>query len=414
MSGDEPTRFCSRCQKHVHDLASLEAREIEALIEATQGRFCARITRDRFGRMVTREPEVLPFHVPITFPARRSSPAVAAVAAAAVGLTGAGWAQAPVATPIAVPVAALAGNLAAADPAHPVGPRGAELWGQVVDDRGSPLPGATVSLRHPEQGWRLIAITNEEGQFHFRDFPSGVYDVVAELEGFDFKTAVGLKIGPERPQIIFTGAMSETDTITVSGEVWMPADRPLEAVAKESHVMVAGTVGPSVTLRELPGSLREIRTELRITSILKGKPRGGTLQVDHYVIQGESEALLPGDVVLALLDPFGPGEGGPDSLVYISEDPLHALRPLPADPRLRPELGVDEAGWRAMSYIASATHNGVLQELVTQAIQQVEAAQRQSTAGRRDKAEEERLRARTAAIDEELRHRFVQVLRGRG
>jgi hypothetical protein len=54
-----------------------------------------------------------------------------------------------------------------------------------------------------------------------------------------------------------------------------------------------------------------------------------------------------------------------------------------------------------MSYIASATHNGALQELVTRAIQQVEAA-------------EKRLRARTAAVDEELRRRFVQVLSGGG
>jgi hypothetical protein len=67
-----------------------------------------------------------------------------------------------------------------------------------------------------------------------------------------------------------------------------------------------------------------------------------------------------------------------------------------------------------MSYIASATHNGALQELVTRAIQQVEAARRQFAAGRRGKAAEKRLRARTAAVDEELRRRFVQVLSGGG
>jgi hypothetical protein len=78
------------------------------------------------------------------------------------------------------------------------------------------------------------------------------------------------------------------------------------------------------------------------------------------------------------------------------------------------ELGVDEAGWRAMSYIASAIHNGALQELVTRAILQVEAARRQWTADSRDTAGAERLRARIAAVDEELRYRFVQVLSGGG
>ncbi|HSS48844.1 MAG TPA: carboxypeptidase-like regulatory domain-containing protein [Thermoanaerobaculia bacterium] len=412
MGGDERTRFCSRCQKHVHDLAALEAREIDALIEATQGRFCARITRDRFGRMVTREPDVPPFHR-TTLSVRRSSPAVAAVVAAAVGLTGAGWAQAPVSTHVA---ALVAGNLAAPDPAHPAGPGGAVLGGRVVDRQGASLPGAGVTLRHHEEGWRFIAVTDAEGRFQFRDLPSGVYDVEAELEGFDFETAAGVELGPEGRLITITGAMSETDRITVTmGEVWMPVALPLDTVLRESHVMVAGIAGPSVKLRDLgAGLVHEMRTELRITSVLKGKPRSETLQINRYFIQGQSETVVPGDVVLALLDPLGPGDGRPDSLVYLSADPIHALRLLPADPRLRPELGVDEAGWRAMSYIASATHNGALQELVTGAILQVEAARRQFAAGRRDTAGEKRLRARTAAIDEELRHRFVQVLSGGG
>ena len=414
MSGDERSRFCSRCQKHVYDLSALEAREIEALIEATQGRFCARITRDRFGRMVTREPDV-PFHPPAALSVRRSSPVAAAVVAAAVGLTGAGWAQAPASIPAPVPAAALARGVAAPSPARPAGQGGTVLGGRVVDEQGTPLPGAAVTLRHSEEGWKFFAVTDAQGRFQFPDVPSGVYDVEAELEGFDFETAAGVKLGPEERQITFTGAAGKTDRITVTmGETWMPASLPLDTVLRESHLMVAGIVGPSVPLRELgaQGVVHEERTTLRITSVLKGKPRGETLQVDHYVIQGQSETLLPGDVVLALLDPLGPAGGRPDSLVYLSADPIHALRPLPADPRLGPELGVDEAGWRAMSYIANATHNGALQDLLTRAILQVEAAQRQWTAGRRDKAAEKRLRARTAAIDEELRQRFVQVLSG--
>jgi hypothetical protein len=417
MSGDERTRFCLRCQKHVHDLATLEAREIEALIEATQGRFCARITRDRFGRMVTREPDVPPFHLPAALSVRSSSPILTAMVAAAVGLTGAGWAQAPVSTLVAAPVAVFAGELAAPDPAHPAGPGGAVLGGRVVDDQGVSLPGATVSLRHSEEGWRFIAITDAQGRFQFRDLPSGVYEVEAALEGFDFETAAKVKLGSEGRQITFTGAAWKTARITVTmGETWMPVALPLDTVLRESHVMVTGIVGPSVPLRDLGagGVVHEVRTTLQVTSVVKGKPRGGTLQINHYVIQGQSETLNPGDVVVALLDPLGPGDGRPDSLVYLSADPIHALRPLPADPRLRPELGVDEAGWRAMSYLAGATHNGALQDLVTRAILHVEAAQRQFAAGSRGKSGEKRLRARIAAVDEELRHRFVQVLSGGG
>jgi hypothetical protein len=258
MSGDERTRFCSRCQKHVHDLAALEAREIEALIEATQGRFCARITRDRFGRMVTREPDVPPFHVPASLSVRRNSPVAAAVVTAVVAMTGAGWAQAPVAAPVAAPAATLAGTLAAPGPAHPAGPGRAALYGEVVDGKGAVLPGVTVTLRHPKEGWKLVTVTNAQGQFRFLDLPSGVYDVDAQLEGFDFKTAAGLKLGPKIQQINITGILSETDTITTTGEVSMWEPLPLDKVLRQSHVMVTGTVGPSVTMRELStGGVRE-------------------------------------------------------------------------------------------------------------------------------------------------------------
>jgi hypothetical protein len=263
MSGDERARFCSRCQRQVHDLAALEVREIEALVAATQGRFCARITRDRFGRMVTREPDVPPFHISLALSVRRSSPIVSAMVAAAVGLTGAGWAQAPVSTPVSSPVAALAGQLAAAGPAHPAGPGGAVLGGRVVDEQGAALPGTTISLRHSEEGWRFFAVTDAQGRFQFRDVPSGVYDVQAELEGFDFDAAAGMKLGPEGRQITFTGALWKTDRITVTmGETWMPVALPLDTVLRESHVMVAGIVGSSVPLQDLGagGVVHEVRT----------------------------------------------------------------------------------------------------------------------------------------------------------
>ena len=402
MSGGEHTRFCARCEKHVYDLAALEAREVEALIQATQGRLCARITRDRSGRMITREPAPPPFQQPAAAPLRRTSPVVAAVITAVVGLTGAGWAEPPISAPIAA-------TPAAPDLAHPSGSGGAVLDGQVMDDQGSPLPGATAVLHHPEEGWRLVAVTDAQGRFQFRDLPSGVYDVGAELEGFYFETAAGLALGPEGQQITLTGVLFETDQVLAG--VLMTVDLSLDAVFQQSHVVVAATVGPSVTLEELGDEdvVRKIRTELRITSVLKGEPRGRTLQIDHYVIPGEPESFLPGDSVLALLKP---DDGRPDSRVYVSADPLHALHPLPADPRLRPDLGVDEAGWRALSYIADTTNDNRLQELVAQAITQVEARQRQLAAGSEGAAGEKRLRARIAAIDEELRRRFVQMLSG--
>ena len=276
MSGGERTRFCLRCQKHVYDLATLEAREVEALIEATQGRLCARITRDRSGRMITREPDAPPFQRPADASVRRTSPVVAAVITAIVGLTGAGWAEAPIPAPVAaVP--------AAPDLAHPSGPGGAVLDGQVVDDQGFPLPGVTVVLRHSEEGWRFVAVTDAQGRFQFRDVPSGIYDVEAELEGFDFEAAAGLALGPEGRQITFTGVSSKNDIMTVtSGE--MVSDRPVagRGVPAESRGgrRDRGALGDTARAgrrrrAERRKRVRKVRTELRITSVLKGKPAAG-------------------------------------------------------------------------------------------------------------------------------------------
>jgi Carboxypeptidase regulatory-like domain len=235
MSSGGHTRLCSQCQKHVYDLAALEAREIEALVEATQGRFCARITRDRFGRMITREPDTPTFPLPAALSVRRASPVVAAVVTAVVGLSGAGWAEAP---PVSAPIAAsVAGESAAPDPAYPAEPGGATLDGRVVDDHGVPLPGATIVVIHPEEGWRLVAVGDAQGRFQFRDIPRGIYDIEIELEGFDFKNVAGLKLGRRGRQITFTGTMAETARITVTmGETWRPMALPLDEVLRQSSL----------------------------------------------------------------------------------------------------------------------------------------------------------------------------------
>lgn len=399
MNGGEQTRFCLQCHKHVYDLATLEAREVEALIEATQGRLCARITRDRFGRMVTREPDPLPFQRLSTVSVRRTSPVVAAVVTAVVGLTGAGWAQEPVSPPVAAAPAA-------PDLAHPSGPGGAVLEGQAVDVQGLPLPGVTIVLRHLAKGWRLVAVTDDQGGFQLRDLPSGTYDVDAELEGFEFGTLDGLVLGPEGGQISLTGVLLEDDGVAIVGVLVMDP-LPLDAAFQQSHVVVTATVGRSVTLEEPDAEsvVRKVRTELRVTSVFKGKPHSKTLQIEHYVVPDQPETFRPGDVVLALLTPLEPGDGRPDPLVYVSTDPLQVLHPLPADPRLR-ELGIDEAGWRALSYIARGMDDNALQELVTLALKEVEKERRQLGSG------EKRLRARTSALEADLRFRFMQVLGG--
>jgi hypothetical protein len=54
MVGDDKRRFCTHCQKFVHDLTHLPADQAERLVCENAGNLCARIARDpRTGNLIT-------------------------------------------------------------------------------------------------------------------------------------------------------------------------------------------------------------------------------------------------------------------------------------------------------------------------------------------------------------------------
>jgi hypothetical protein len=53
MQGDERSRFCSRCEKHVYNLTAMTAQESVALIREKEGKLCARFFRRPDGTVVT-------------------------------------------------------------------------------------------------------------------------------------------------------------------------------------------------------------------------------------------------------------------------------------------------------------------------------------------------------------------------
>src|SRR5437868_3988059 len=53
MSGDERVRFCSACEKNVHNLSALTRREAEGLLRASSGNLCARFIADADGGVLT-------------------------------------------------------------------------------------------------------------------------------------------------------------------------------------------------------------------------------------------------------------------------------------------------------------------------------------------------------------------------
>ena len=54
MEGDDRTRFCRSCRKHVYNFSAMDSDEIVDLIREKEGKLCAQLYRRRDGTVVTR------------------------------------------------------------------------------------------------------------------------------------------------------------------------------------------------------------------------------------------------------------------------------------------------------------------------------------------------------------------------
>src|SRR5207247_9311277 len=52
MTGDDRSRYCHQCQKHVYNFSAMPAEEVVDLIRAKEGKLCGRFYRRRDGTML--------------------------------------------------------------------------------------------------------------------------------------------------------------------------------------------------------------------------------------------------------------------------------------------------------------------------------------------------------------------------
>ena len=95
-----------------------------------------------------------------------------------------------------------------------------EMGGVVVDASGGVLPGTTVVATHPASGFTIERVTDAEGRFFLPALPTGVWEVAAELPGFQRVTQTGITLELGRTlQLELTlslGAVSEEVTVEIS------------------------------------------------------------------------------------------------------------------------------------------------------------------------------------------------------
>jgi len=95
-----------------------------------------------------------------------------------------------------------------------------EIGGLVVDGSGGVLPGATIIASHPDSGLRVERVTDSQGRFFLPALPTGRWEVVAELPGFQraVQRGITLEIGRtlELEFALTLGAVSEEVVVEVT------------------------------------------------------------------------------------------------------------------------------------------------------------------------------------------------------
>ena len=318
MQGDARRRYCAECGRHVYDLAQLTAREAAGLVAATGGRLCARVTRDPFGRLVTLPS---PAPEPLGSPpgSRRSAPLAAAVAAI-LGLAAAAAAHGS--EPPAAPAVEQGAGERPAEGAQQrmasgVESAGGSLAGTLATDGGEPIARAEVTLLGLLDGGAWTVPTDERGNFTFTSLPAGVYTAsarflqtipLAEEENVLLRAGeagwIGLTVPSETWRRIVTGEPVEGERLM--GETIVVIDDSLRKLYAESTVVAFGTVRKSSVVRQGEHT-SEVRTDLALSSVLKGKVGERAIEVSHDQTELDPPAgrPQPGDRVLAFLEPRG-------------------------------------------------------------------------------------------------------------
>jgi Carboxypeptidase regulatory-like domain len=119
----------------------------------------------------------------------------------------------------------------------------AAIRGTVVDTQASVIPGATVTITHSETGLVRTTVTNESGVYRIAGLPSGRYDVVTELSGFQRRRA--------RVDVVLNQEAEVNLTLLLAGraeEVTVIATTPLIETAKSE----ASRTFSDHQIRELP------------------------------------------------------------------------------------------------------------------------------------------------------------------
>lgn len=161
----------------------------------------------------------------------------------------------------------------------------AEVLGTVHDPSGAAIPGATVTLIHPDTGIRSTTVTDEVGNYDFFSVKVGRYSIQVDAVGFSQSSIAGISANVNARQRVDVtmqvGAVSQSVEVTVTDG----------AAALETDSSEHGQVISTTAIAELPLNGRNyadlallstntIKSPISISFSASGTPREGAFNVN--------------------------------------------------------------------------------------------------------------------------------------
>jgi len=149
------------------------------------------------------------------------------------------------------------------------------LSGHVLDPSGAAVPALSVTLTGPG-GASLVAQTDDQGRFSFRNLPAGTYRLEVKLKGFSDFVQQGIAIAPGHPQVVdvHLQVALEKQEVTVTDETTKVSVAPSE---NASSLVIKGK-----DIESLSDDPDELESELTALAGPSAGPNGGQIYIDGF------------------------------------------------------------------------------------------------------------------------------------
>ncbi|HEV2494242.1 MAG TPA: carboxypeptidase regulatory-like domain-containing protein [Terriglobia bacterium] len=149
------------------------------------------------------------------------------------------------------------------------------LSGQVTDPSGLAIPAVTVEITGPG-GAKLVAQTDDQGRYVFRNLPAGAYTVRINLKGFANFEKPDVVVAAGKPQVANAQLVValEKQQITVEGEA--------NHVSVSSENNASSLVIKGKDLEALSDDPDELESDLQALAGPSAGPNGGQIYIDGF------------------------------------------------------------------------------------------------------------------------------------